>query len=106
MLELGAHSLARRCRAHELRKGSNGGPPCFEQPSSPLTVYSTVIEVVKQIGTEVVVVSPDSHPEGEVHNSHLSQCRYVCVDKGKPRDPFISASPVLHECPTLCQVSC
>lgn len=51
----------------------------------------------KQIGREVMMVSRDSHPEEEVHNSHLSQWRYVSADKVKPRDQFISTSLVLHD---------
>ena len=44
------------------------------------------------------MVSPDSHPEGGMLNSHLSLWRYERLDKVRPRHQLISASFILREC--------
>lgn len=68
-LDFGPCPLAQK-QSSWTQEGIRWKIPCFDQPSSH-TGQTTVMEMVEQIGTETVVVSPDSHPEGERLNSHL-----------------------------------
>lgn len=91
-LELGAHSLVRKEQCMVV------GRDQMEDPllgAAQFTTHSSSHHDGDGEGTEAVVVSPDSHPEGGMLNAHLSQWRHMRLDKVREGSVYFNCTHLI-----------